>query len=1007
LRARRVQQRAWSVLLATLAALILFPGVTRAQSAFSGLVRDTSGAVLPGVTVEASSPVLIEKTRSVVTDGDGRYTIVDLRPGTYQITFALTGFATLVRENVELPGNTTVPINVELRVGALEENVTVSGQTPLVDVQNAQRTQVLEREVLDALPTTRNMQSVGAIVPGVKLSRPDVGGSQMMEQTYMRTHGADDRHTSIQVDGMSVNSAMGDGNIQAYNDDALAQQVVFQTSALPAEVAAGGVRVNMIPRDGGNVVKGGAFVGGTAPSWQANNLTQDLIDRGFKYRNFVQHVQDFNFNIGGPIKKDKLWFFSTARHQSVDEGVGNSFYPTAYLDSQGIQHNPGDPSIQHQYVRDLLLRLTYQMNSKTKVSSYLERIWKHKDPELLSGYNPISASDIRDPMHALYYVGQAKITSTLTNKLLLELGYSTNLERYSARYQPYLEDIVAQPFSPAWYSNVTHSAANGTIWGAAPGGSTGTYPDRKVFSAALSYVTGSHSVKVGAQWSFGVDGNSQVRTGDLVQNYIDAPGKSCTEGQLDTCVANTVTVYNTPVRNSEYVNRDLGIYAQDIWTLKRLTLNPGVRLDSFNATAQGGCRQAGRFVGSFCLDNVPNQPNWNDIAPRISAVYDLFGNAKTALKGSFSKYMLPWAGGWAKRYDPFTTQTDTRNWKDLNGDDIAEDTEIGPSGNSNFGLSTGRTPAPGLKREYNLEETVGVQHQLLSRVSLFGGYFHRHFYNQEAQQNPLLTMADWTPFQVANPLGNGEMITLFNLNPAKSGQYASQLVDVNSNTNRTIYDGFELSFNARLPHRSTLIGGWSNDRLITVTCDQYDPNKLRFCDQTGETFQQYGKTSTPPFRNDFKISGNYPVGWGVDVSAVFMSYAGKGNSYTAQDPSLGVYWVVPASVFPNGQRTRTVTSAPILLAAGTQTQAPGVNLIPPNTKFQERWNQLDISAKKTFRFGTKEFQAQAAVFNVTNNNVVLQEVQTTSAVTGVSPSLGQPQNFLQARMLRLALLVNF
>jgi hypothetical protein len=996
-----MDRRIIPLLLAVLSLLVLLPTAASAQSAFSGVVRDTSGAVLPGVSVEASSPVLIEKSRVVITDEQGRYTITDLRPGTYKLTFTLEGFSTFVRDGVELAGNTTAPINAEMKVGALQESVTVSGQSPLVDVQNAQRTQVVERDVIDALPTTRNMQSVGAIVPGVKISRPDVGGSQMMEQTYMRTHGADDRHTNIQVDGMTVNSAMGDGNIQAYNDDALAQQVVFQTSALPAEVAAGGVRVNMIPKDGGNVIKGGGFFGGTASGWQANNLTDDLRNRGFKFRNFVDHVQDFNFNMGGPVMKDKLWFFTTARHQSVDEGVGNSFYPATYLDSQGIQHNPGDPSIQHQFVRDLLARLTYQANSKTKVSSYLERIWKHKDPELLSGYDPITASDIRDPHHALYYVGQVKIASTLTNRLLLEFGYSTNLERYSARYQPAIEAIAAQPFSPAWYQTVTHSASNGNIWGAAPGGSTGTYPDRKVFSEAMSYVTGSHAIKVGSQWSFGVDGNSQIRTGDIVQNYLDAPGKTCAENSPGSCVPNTVTVYNTPVRNYEYVNRDLGIYAQDVWTMKRMTVSPGVRYDNFNAESQGGCRLAGRFVGAFCLDTVPNQPNWNNVSPRLAAVYDLRGDARTAIKASVSKYMLPWAGGWAKRYDPFTATSDTRNWTDKNGDDIAENDEIGPSGNANFGVSTGRTPDPNLKREYNVETAFGVQHQLLTGLSVFGGYYHRHFYNQEAQRNPLLTAADWTPFQVANPLGNGETITLFNLNPAKAGQYASQLIDVNSNINRTIYDGFEVSFTARLPHRSTIFGGWNNDRLITITCDQYDPNKLRFCDQSGKTFQEYGKTTMPPFRNDFKVSGNYPLPYGFEFSAVFMSYAGKGNSYTAQDPSLGVYWSVPASAFPNGQRTRVVTSAPILLAAGGQTQAPGVNLIPPNTKFEGRWNQLDISAKRTIRIGKKELQGQFALFNVTNGNVVLQEVQTFGS------SLGQPQNFLQGRLMRLALLVNF
>jgi hypothetical protein len=963
------------------ACLLLLPAVADAQSAFSGVVRDTSNAVLPGVTVEASSPVLIERARSVVTDGEGRYTIVDLRPGTYKLTFSLTGFATVVRDNLDLPGNVTVPVNVDLSVGSVEESVTVSGQSPLVDVQNAQRTQVLERTVLDALPTTRNMQTVGAPVPGIKLSRPDVGGSQGMEQAYMRTHGADDRHTSMQVDGMNVNSSMGDGNIQAYNDDALAQSVVFQTSALPAEVAAGGVRVNMIPKDGGNTFRGGGFFGGTAHGWQSDNNNDELRARGFQYRNFVQHVQDFNANFGGPIIRNKLWLFTTGRHVSVDEGVGNAFYPVPY---EG--HQVGDPAIQGQYVRDALVRLTYQATGKNKFSAYLERIWKHKDPELLSGYDPVTASDIRDPMHALYYVGQFKYTATLTNRLLYEFGYSTNIERLTQRYQPGIEQI---PFTPQWYTQVTHSDTIGIVTGAAPGGQTGTFPDRKLFSTALSYVTGSHAFKTGMQWSFGVDGNSQIRNGDIVQTYTNG-------------VPFSVTVYNTPTRNNEYVNGDVGVYAQDTWTLGRLTVGPGLRVDHFNAEIQGGCRGTGRFVAAFCEPTTRGMPNWNNISPRLSVVYDLRGDARTALKASVSKYMLPWAGGWAKRYDPFTTQTDTRTWNDANHDGIAEDNEIGPSGNANFGISTGRSPGPGLAREYNVETTAGLQHQLLSRVSMFAGYYHRHFYNQEAQLNPLLTMADFTSFQVANPLGNGETLTLFNLNPAKAGLYAKQLVDINSNVNRTIYDGFEASFTARLPRGANVFGGWSNDRLITVTCDQYDPNKLRFCDQTGRTFQQYGGTSTPPFRNDFKLSANYPLSYGIEVSGVFLSFAGKGNTYTAQDPSLGVYWSVPASVFPNGQRTRVVTSAPILLAAGTQTQAPGVNLIRPNTKFEPRWNQLDIGLKRMFRTGRgRDVQAQAAVFNVLNGSAVLQEVQS------YGPNLGQPQNFLQGRLLRLALLIAF
>jgi hypothetical protein len=650
-------------------------------------------------------------------------------------------------------------------------------------------------------------------------------------------------------------------------------------------------------------------------------------------------------------------------------------------------HAVGDPVVEGQFVRDALLRLTWQASAKNKFSVYFERIWKHKDPELAPNTDTVTASDIRDPLHALYYVAQAKYTSTISNKLLYEFGFSTNIERLSTIYQP---GIAQVPFSPAWYSQVTHNdLVTGAVSGAAIGGQTGTYPDRRIFSSALSYISGSHALKGGIQWSYGVDGNSQVRNGDIVQNYSNG-------------VPFSVAVYNTPQSEYEYVKADLGLYVQDTWTLRRLTVSPGVRFDHFNAEIQAGCRGAGRFVAASCSPTIPDMPNWNNVSPRVAAVYDLTGNAKTAIKASVSKYMLPWAGGWAKRYDPFTVASDTRSWTDLNKDGIAEDNEIGPSGNVNFGVSTGRSPAPGLSREYNVETAFGVQHQLLPRVSVFAGYFHRHYYNQEGQLNPRLTLADFTAFQVANPLGTGETLTLFNLNPAKAGLYASNLVDINSSINRTIYDGYEVSFTARLPKGANVFGGWSNDRLMTVSCDTYDPNKLRGCDQTGQTFQQYGVTPRPPFTNDFKLSANYPLPGGIEISGTFLSLAGKGNSYGAQDPSLGVYWSVPASAFPNGQRTRVIVSSPVLLAGGTAIQAPGVDLIAPGTKYEPRWNQLDLSFKRTFRVaGGRQIQGQAAVFNVLNGSTVLQEIQSFGA------SLGQPQVALQARMLRLAVLLNF
>ncbi len=388
--------------------MLLLPGIATAQSQINGVIRDESGGVLPGVTVEAASPVLIEKVRSAVSDDQGRYNIIDLRPGIYRLTFTLTGFNTVVRDGLEVPGGVAVTANADLKVGALEETITVSGQTPLVDVTQATRTQVLTRDLIDALPSTRNIMSVGMMVPGIRLGTPDVGGSRQMEQTNPRGHGIAAKHTVQHIDGMSVNS-QETSNQQSYINDALSAEVTVSTSAHPAEIQSGGLRTNMIPKDGGNSVSGSIFIGGSDGSWQSNNVSDEMRAQNFTSANGIAHIQNFNASMGGPIWRDKLWFFVSARHISTDELVANVDEYVTAPDGELIR------STLDQYIRDVLGRVTWQVSPKNKFAVFFERTWKRKGKDFGFGQDPRSGTQ-RDPHQAHYGVGQGKFTSTLTQQ---------------------------------------------------------------------------------------------------------------------------------------------------------------------------------------------------------------------------------------------------------------------------------------------------------------------------------------------------------------------------------------------------------------------------------------------------------------------------------------------------------------------------------------------------------------------------------------------------------------
>lgn len=297
----------WATCLAV-GSLAVLATPARAQSAIAGTVKDTSGAVMPGVSVEASSPVLIEKVRTTVTDENGQYRIIDLRPGSYSLTFTLAGFNTIKRE-LELPANFTATINADLSVGTLEESVTVSGSSPVVDVQSNQTQQTLTRAMLDAVPTARTIQGLGQLVVGVTLSQPDVGGSRAMQQTYFAIRGTNREQTIVTVDGQITNGLMFDGGVQAYHNEAMVQETVFRTAGGNAEAISGGLNLNLIPKDGGNQFAGTGYAYDSPSAWQGNNLTDSLRDNGVSSVDKIDRFYEFAISQGGPIVHDKVWFF--------------------------------------------------------------------------------------------------------------------------------------------------------------------------------------------------------------------------------------------------------------------------------------------------------------------------------------------------------------------------------------------------------------------------------------------------------------------------------------------------------------------------------------------------------------------------------------------------------------------------------------------------------------------------------------------------------------------------
>src|SRR5207248_7903243 len=314
----------------TVLASVIAPASSFAQATgIAGVVKDTSGAVLPGVTVEAASPALIERTRSATTDSQGQYKILDLRPGIYTVTFTLPGFSTVKREDIELPAQFTATVSVELKVGALEETVVVNAESPIVDVQNVIKRQVINSDVIASMPTSKNWSTIGVMTIGVYSNQNDVCGSAGEHQNQLKAHGGSFNDRLVQLDGlMNANMACNYSCTGLSTNDASTQELSYELGAISAEVAGGGVRVNIIPKEGGNTFSGSAFFNYATHNWQSNNLTSDLKAQGVTSTDTIDHLYDTSFAFGGPIKRDKVWFWTAHRYWGYKIFRTDSYYET-------------------------------------------------------------------------------------------------------------------------------------------------------------------------------------------------------------------------------------------------------------------------------------------------------------------------------------------------------------------------------------------------------------------------------------------------------------------------------------------------------------------------------------------------------------------------------------------------------------------------------------------------------------------------------------------------------